>query len=138
MNTNDPLSARATSTSDVNQIATWGVRYTGWTLANTGGRSPCSASANTDREPESSWPMLLPVIETTEPTLTSSPPNAPMMSADASAIGVLLAPTSGSRPAATVAASVITAATMRITATNANGTSRRGFDASPAGTPVTS
>lgn len=82
--------------------------------------------------------MLLPVIDTTEPTLTSSPPKAPITSAEASAIGVRVAVRSGNRPAATAAASVITPEAIRMVAMNANGTSFFGFDASPAGTPVTS
>ena len=82
--------------------------------------------------------MLLPVVEMTDPRLTSSPPAAPISSAEASAIGVRVAATSGSTPVATAAVSVITVVTMRMVATKANGTSRRGFEASPAGTPVTS
>ena len=41
-------------------------------------------------------------------------------------------------PPVTAAVSVITAETVRMVAMNANGTSFRGFAASPAGTPVTS
>ena len=82
--------------------------------------------------------MLLPVIEITDPTLTSRPPAAPISSAEASAIGVRVAPTSGSNPVVTAAARVITEVTTSRVATNANGTSRRGLVASPAGMPVTS
>ena len=55
-----------------------------------------------------------------------------------SASGVRDAATSGSMPVATTEVSVITRPTVTIVMTKANGTSRRGLDASPAGTPVTS
>ena len=43
----------------------------------------------------------------------------------------------GSTPVATSEVSVMTSVTARMVMTKANGTSRRGFDASPAGTPDT-
>ena len=57
--------------------------------ANQRGRSPFSASAKIVREPFSSWPMLLPVIETTEPIEIIAAPPAPMKIAAPSASGVL-------------------------------------------------
>ena len=81
---------------------------------------------------------LLPVIETTDPALMTSAPAPPMNSSDASASGVFDAGKSGSVPRATICASVMTAVTARIVATNANGRCLRGLLASPAGTPMTS
>ena len=102
------------------------------------GNSPFSASANSMREPVSTPPRLLPVIETTEPALMSNAPAAPMNSNEASASGVFDAARLGSVPIATICASVMMAVTAMIVATKANGTCRRGSVASPAGTPITS
>ena len=82
--------------------------------------------------------MLLPVIDSTAPTLTTSAPSAPMKTVAPSASGVRVAARSGSKPVATTEVSDMTAVTVTIVMTNANGTSRLGFAASPAGTPVTS
>ena len=76
--TNDPVSARMSATIDVKTIALSGRAEPRMNAAE---ESPaarrCSASANNIREPLSTWPALLPVIETTEPTPTSSAPAAP-------------------------------------------------------------
>jgi hypothetical protein len=90
------------------------------------------------RDPVSTCPMLLPVIDTADPTLMIKAPIAPMKIAAPSASGVADWATSGRTPVATTEVSVITAATVRIVITKANGTSRRGLAASPAGMPVTS
>ena len=68
--------------------------------------SPCSASANRLREPESAWPMLLPSVESTAPSVIIAAPAAPMNSAEASASGVFDAASPGSVPSATTCASV--------------------------------
>jgi hypothetical protein len=82
--------------------------------------------------------MLLPAIETTEPIEIIAAPAAPMKSAAPSASGVCVAAGSGSTPVATSEVRHITPDTINNVATNANGTSLRGFAASPARTPVTS
>ena len=82
--------------------------------------------------------MLLPAIETTEPSEIINAPAAPMMIAAPSASGVCVAAGSASTPVATSDVRHITIDTIRSVATNANGTSLRGFAASPARTPVTS
>ena len=82
--------------------------------------------------------MLLPVMEITDPALTMSAPATPMISAAPSASGVRVAATSGTTPVATSEVSVITTPTVQIVITKANGTSRLGFDDSPAGMPMTS
>ena len=135
---NEPVSASTTATTDVKITALAGVRKRGWMRPKNAGSSPCSASANSIRDPLNTWPALLPVIEITEPTPTSSAPIDPSNTAAASAIGVLCAGRSGSRPCATTCASVITPITARIVRTSANGTCRRGSTASPAGTGTTS
>ena len=82
--------------------------------------------------------MLLPAIDTDDPSDTMNAPVAPSTSAAPSAIGVRDSARFGSTPVATVEVSVITVATISSVMTNANGTSRFGFAASPASTPVTS
>ena len=74
------------------------------------------------RDPLSTWPALLPVIEMTEPTPMSSAP------ADAQKHGRRVGnrrawpATFGSTPCATICVSVMTIITDRIVATIANGT----------------
>ena len=82
--------------------------------------------------------MLLPSIEMTEPALMSNAPAVPMNSSEASASGVFAAARSGSVPIATSCTSTMMAVTATIVAMKANGKCRRGFVASPAGTPMTS
>ena len=72
----------------VTRMALTGVRKRGWTRPKNGGRSPCSASANRLREPDSACPMLLPDVETTAPSVISAAPAGPRNRAAASASGV--------------------------------------------------
>ena len=66
------------------------------------GRSPCSASANRLRDPDSAWPMLLPVIETAAPVVMMSAPLAPRYSTAASASGVFDDASPGKVPTALI------------------------------------
>ncbi len=115
-------------------MAFTGVRNCGCTRPKNRGRSPCSASANRLREPESAWPMLLPVVESTAPSVRSAAPAPPMKSVAASASGVLEAARPGSVPSATTCTRVITIVTITMVMIRANGTARLGSRASPAGT----
>ena len=66
------------------------------------------------REPVSTPPRLLPVIDATDPALMTSAPAAPTKSIDASASGVFDNGRFGSVPSATICAIVMTAVTIRI------------------------
>src|SRR5829696_2150485 len=83
-----PDTASNSDTAAVMTIALIGVRQVGWTLPKKGGRSPCSASANRLRDPESACPMLFPDVEKTAPSVIIAAPPAPRNNADASARGV--------------------------------------------------
>ena len=82
--------------------------------------------------------MLLPVVESTAPSVSSAAPVPPMKSTAASASGVRDAARPGSVPSATICTSVIRIVTMTIVMIRANGTARLGSRASPAGTGMTS
>ena len=85
------------------------------------------------REPVSTPPRLLPVIDATDPALMISAPAAPTKSIDASASGVFDDSRFGSVPSVTICAIVMIAVTVRIVATNANGRCLQRSAASPAG-----
>ena len=136
--TNEPLRARARAMVDVTMMALAGVRNVGWIFPRKRGSLPFSASANSIRDPVSTWPAQLPDIETTEPIPIIKAPPAPMKRSDASASGVDDSARFGSVPLATIWASVMTVVTITIVPTSANGTWLRGSLASPAGTGTTS
>jgi hypothetical protein len=82
--------------------------------------------------------MLFPAIEIDDPAATIIAPAAPRNRTAPSASGVRDCAIPGNTPVATIEVSVITVVTISSVTTNANGTSRRGFAASPARIPVTS
>src|SRR5687768_851954 len=133
-----PVTASTNATTAVAMIALDGVRKREWILPNQGGRSPCSASANRLRDPDSACPMLLPDVDNTAPMVIINAPAAPMNVAAESASGVFDWAMPGSVPNATTWVSRVMAATMMMVMIRAKGMALRGSLVSPPRTGTTS
>ena len=90
------------------------------------------------REPVENLAHVIAEHRDDRPCADEHAPAVPMNSSEASASGVFADASSGSVPIATNCTSTMIAVTATIVAMKANGKCRRGFVASPAGTPITS